>query len=152
KGSSESAGSAGHRDLPLTPSGALPRMSPIEFRAGLSGRAQVSEGVATRGRPSVRPWLIAIVVIGTGLISFRIVRSHNQTTAPGDVDSYEIACRSCQARFQMPVREFRSALASRSNRNANRIRCPKCGTDDAAYRTQSGMDGQGELGPDGAPA
>lgn len=49
----------------------------------------------------------------------------------------------------MRVEEYRTALSGRTNKTANRIRCPKCSADDACYRLESGMKGLSELNADG---
>jgi DNA-directed RNA polymerase subunit RPC12/RpoP len=91
--------------------------------------------------------VIALVV--AAVVIFRSFSSTRMYAVEGLPPTYAMGCMSCEQRFEMPSAAYRRALAGRSDRYVNRIRCPQCGADSAAYRTDSGMDGLGEIGPDG---
>ena len=131
-----------------------PTVVPIRFQA--ESRSASGEVAERSGKRSSATLVVAgaLLAVAASVVAIRVVQMQ-KTRLPangsGLPTAYAMACKACQARFEMPVDEYRELLQTRSNKNFSRVRCPKCGGDDAAYRTDSGMEGLGELGPDGVP-
>lgn len=92
-----------------------------------------------------------LVVALAAILTTRVVQMRKSAAGTDPPIEYAMACRVCKARFSMPASTYRTLLAARANKTFNRIPCPQCRAEDAAFRTESGMDGLGELGPEGVP-
>lgn len=129
-----------------------------------SGRLGRSGALPTRPAPPLveeavprgARWMIygVVLVVLASVVGFRWWKQHTDNPSSGSraglPSTYAMACRVCGERFDMDVLKYRERLAARKNRSANRIRCPKCNADDAAYRRESGMEGLGELNGEGS--
>ncbi|MFO0974439.1 MAG: zinc ribbon domain-containing protein [Phycisphaerae bacterium] len=117
-----------------------------------AGPASVSgQAPAYRPRRLLSIGLLVLVLTVVGIVVGRSLTNERSVVSSGGSlpTHYQMACRACGQRFELEVEAFRRALATRENRTANRIPCPKCGEKDAAYRVESGMAGMGELSPAG---
>lgn len=160
-GDSGSKGSRGDRPAPASGSGRLrihgtqPTVAPIQFQsaAGATG-PQTPQELAPRRRVNVTLMAAGVLLaIAASIVAIRMVQLQKTDRVPAadELGQYAMACMACSARFEMPISDYRSSLQTRANLSVNRIRCPRCGAESAAYRTESGMPGLGELGPDGLP-
>ncbi len=146
---------AGSRDSSgAVPRGSRPTVAPIQFQS--EPKVQAVSPPPRMSRSSNLTLIIAagmLAAAGT-VVAIRIVQMQKAGNAGerGLPATYAVTCRVCEVRFEMPAVEFSEALNNRTIRSANRVRCPKCGAEDAVFRTESGMAGQGELGPDGFPS
>src|SRR5262245_11926169 len=133
------------------PRGSRPTVAPIQFQSEPKVQAEASPPRATRSS-NLTLMVAAVLLAAAGtVVAVRIVQMQKTGAARGAgvPAEYAVACRVCQERFPMSAGDFDEALKYRTNRSANRVKCPKCGAEDAVFRTESGMAGQGELGPDG---
>lgn len=140
-----------HRAGNPTSSGSpSPTMRPVQLQPSTS-TSEVPPAVPLTVSPRHRFALLGgmLAVALAAIVTVRAVQSRQGPIGSQPQIDYAMACRICKARFSMPAETYRTQLAGRSNKNFNRIRCPKCGADDAAFRTESGMDGLGELDSDG---
>ncbi len=144
--------SAGTRDSSGKVSrGSRPTVAPIQFQS--EPKTQAVSSPPRMSRSSNLTLFIAAGLLATAgtVVALRIVQMQKAGNANerGQPAAYSVSCRVCMARFAMPSAEFNEALTIRTNRSGNRVKCPKCGAEDAVFRTESGMAGQAELGPDG---
>lgn len=122
------------------------------------GPTLLTHGGARAGSDHRPRWALRIGLAGllgiVASVAFALWPSADRTPAdvPGLPATYEMRCTGCQMRFEMGAVDYRRELANRSDKTANRIDCPKCGAKAAAYRTQSGMEGLGEITPNGEVA
>lgn len=141
-------------------SGSIPRSGVI--RGPSDGSQVCGPGVSRRGAThSAPPRRSKVVVVAFGMFAFLSVCTAGYVAWPRDASTaadvpglpptYAMACAACKQRFEMPAVEYRRVLAARKDKSVNRIECPKCGAGASAYRQDSGMDGLGEIGPDGQP-
>lgn len=123
-------------------------------RSGVIPRGTAAGAVVRRdGRRRAAMLVLAIAIgsFGGWAVWANSAGGDGEASIAGLPRSYRMACRTCDSRFEMSPVTYRQALHERTDRSVNRIACPKCGATDAAYRVDSGMNGLGELGPDGDP-